>query len=632
MLTLSHITCRMMGRTLIENSSVAISDGWRVGFVGANGTGKSTLFRMLTGDLHPDDGEISISARQTVGIVRQDMPDIDTPVIDLVLEADTERTALLAQSETEEDPYKIGDIHMRLAEIDAHTAPARAASILSGLGFSDAQAKGPYNGLSGGWRMRVALAAVLFQRPQLLLLDEPTNHLDLEAIIWLENYLSTYPHTVFIISHDRELLNTCTDHILHLHDKRLTLYNGNYDTFERTRAEKMDLQQKMFEKQQAQRAHVQAFIDRFRAKATKARQAQSRIKYLEKMTLIDAVMADRSIHFGFPQPEKMPPPLISLHKVNVGYGPHATILHDINDNIDSDDRIALLGANGNGKSTLIKLLAGKLAPQSGEMTSANKLRIGYFSQHQADELDLDATPYEALMRRLDKMKLDTKEAVVRARLGRFGFSKDMSDTKIGKLSGGEKARLLFCFMSLDAPHLLLLDEPTNHLDMDAREALIDALNSYEGAVVIVSHDPSMLERVADRLWLVNNGTVSDFDGDLDDYRRFVIERQRAARREEKIKRADDKAEDRKRAADLRRQLAPLSAKIEQAEKVVSRLHADKVKMEEEMGSPDFYTQPSAKVQDAQRRHGELLKKIEDAEAAWLEAHAAYDAAKEAAKD
>jgi ATP-binding cassette subfamily F protein 3 len=289
-----------------------------------------------------------------------------------------------------------------------------------------------------------------------------------------------------------------------------------------------------------------------------------------------------------------------------------------------------LGANGNGKSTLIKLLAGKLKPQSGEMTSANKLRIGYFSQNQADELDLDATPYEALMRRLDKMKLDTKEAVVRARLGRFGFSKDMSDTKIGKLSGGEKARLLFCFMSLDAPHLLLLDEPTNHLDMDAREALIDALNSYEGAVVIVSHDPSMLERVADRLWLVNNGTVSDFDGDLADYRRFVIERQRASRREERAKRADDKAEDRKRAADLRRELAPLTTKIEQAEKLVSRLLADKLKMEEEMGSADFYAQSSAKVQESQRLHGVLLKKIADAEAAWLEAQAAYETAKGAA--
>lgn len=628
MLTISQLTCRIAGRLLIEDSSVSVMDGWRVGLVGANGTGKSTLFRMITGDLQSDGGDISVTARHRVGIVRQDMPDSETPLLELVLEADQERTQLLAATETETDPFKIGEIHNRLAEIDAYSAPARAAAILSGLGFSEDKINGPFSALSGGWRMRVALAAVLFQRPELLLLDEPTNHLDLEAIIWLEGYLASYPHTVVVISHDRELLNRSVDHIIHLHDRKLTLYNGNYDTFERTRAEKLDQQQKLHERQQAQRAHIQAFIDRFRAKATKARQAQSRIKMLEKMDLVDAVMADRSVRFGFPAPDKLPSPLIALNQVSVGYE-GKVILRKINDTIDRDDRVALLGANGNGKSTLIKLIAGKLQTQAGEMVRANKLRIGYFAQHQADELDLTATPYEEMSRRLAKRGEDTKEAVVRGRLGQFGFSKDLADTKIGSLSGGEKARLLFCFMSLDAPHILLLDEPTNHLDIESREALVDALNNYEGAVVIVSHDPHMLERVVDRLWLVNDGGVSDFDGDLDDYRRFVIERQRAERREDKPKRNDDRADERRRSAEVRRQLAPLSKKMEQLEKSVAKLIEKRLKLEAQMSDGDFY-QDAARVQQVQKEYGQVVKQLEADELEWLEAQETYEAAISAA--
>lgn len=624
MLTISQLTCRVAGRPLIEDSSVAVMDGWRVGFVGANGTGKSTLFRLITGDLQSDGGEISVSARHRVGIVKQDMPDCDTPLIELVLEADTERKQLLADAETVTDPFKIGEVHNRLAEIDAYSAPARAAAILSGLGFNEAQINGPFSALSGGWRMRVALAAVLFQRPELLLLDEPTNHLDLEAIIWLEGYLDSYPHTVFIISHDRELLNRSVDHIIHLYDRKLTLYTGNYDTFERTRTEKLGLQQKMHDKQLAQRAHIQAFVDRFRYKASKARQAQSRIKMLEKMDLVDAVMADRSVRFVFPKPDKLPSPLIALDSVSVGYE-SKTVLRGINDTIDRDDRIALLGANGNGKSTLIKLIAGKLTPQAGEMVRMNKLRIGYFAQHQADELDLTSTPYEEMSRRLDKRGEVTREPVVRGRLGQFGFSKDLADTKIGSLSGGEKARLLFCFMSLDAPHMLLLDEPTNHLDIEAREALVDALNSYEGAVVIVSHDPHILERVVERLWLVNAGTVSDFDGDMDDYRRFVIERQRAARREEKVKRSDEKAEERRRTAEIRRQLAPLARKMEQLEKSVARLIEKRLKIEAQMATDDFY-QDNVRVLQVQQEYGQLLKQLEAEEHTWLEAQTAYETA------
>ena len=624
MLTISQLTCRVAGRPLIEDSSVAVMDGWRVGFVGANGTGKSTLFRLITGDLQPDGGEISVSARHRVGIVKQDMPDCDTPLIELVLEADTERKQLLADAETVTDPFKIGEVHNRLAEIDAYSAPARAAAILSGLGFNEAQINGPFSALSGGWRMRVALAAVLFQRPELLLLDEPTNHLDLEAIIWLEGYLDSYPHTVFIISHDRELLNRSVDHIIHLYDRKLTLYTGNYDTFERTRTEKLGLQQKMHDKQLAQRAHIQAFVDRFRYKASKARQAQSRIKMLEKMDLVDAVMADRSVRFVFPKPDKLPSPLIALDSVSVGYE-SKTVLRGINDTIDRDDRIALLGANGNGKSTLIKLIAGKLTPQAGEMVRMNKLRIGYFAQHQADELDLTSTPYEEMSRRLDKRGEVTREPVVRGRLGQFGFSKDLADTKIGSLSGGEKARLLFCFMSLDAPHMLLLDEPTNHLDIEAREALVEALNNYEGAVVIVSHDPHILERVVERLWLVNAGTVSDFDGDMDDYRRFVIERQRAARREEKVKRSDEKAEERRRTAEIRRQLAPLAKKMEQLEKSVARLIEKRLKIEAQMATDDFY-QDNVRVLQVQQEYGQLMKQLEAEEHTWLEAQTAYETA------
>jgi ATP-binding cassette subfamily F protein 3 len=623
-LTISQLTCRVAGRPLIEDSSVAVMDGWRVGFVGANGTGKSTLFRLITGDLQSDGGEISVSARHRVGIVKQDMPDCDTPLIELVLEADTERKQLLADAETVTDPFKIGEVHNRLAEIDAYSAPARAAAILSGLGFNEAQINGPFSALSGGWRMRVALAAVLFQRPELLLLDEPTNHLDLEAIIWLEGYLDSYPHTVFIISHDRELLNRSVDHIIHLYDRKLTLYTGNYDTFERTRTEKLGLQQKMHDKQLAQRAHIQAFVDRFRYKASKARQAQSRIKMLEKMDLVDAVMADRSVRFVFPKPDKLPSPLIALDSVSVGYE-SKTVLRGINDTIDRDDRIALLGANGNGKSTLIKLIAGKLTPQAGEMVRMNKLRIGYFAQHQADELDLTSTPYEEMSRRLDKRGEVTREPVVRGRLGQFGFSKDLADTKIGSLSGGEKARLLFCFMSLDAPHMLLLDEPTNHLDIEAREALVEALNNYEGAVVIVSHDPHILERVVERLWLVNAGTVSDFDGDMDDYRRFVIERQRAARREEKVKRSDEKAEERRRTAEIRRQLAPLAKKMEQLEKSVARLIEKRLKIEAQMATDDFY-QDNVRVLQVQQEYGQLMKQLEAEEHTWLEAQTAYETA------
>ncbi len=623
MLTISHLTCRIAGRTLIDDASAAIMDGWRVGVVGLNGTGKSTLFRMIAGELAPDGGDITLATRLRLGVVQQDMPASEDPLLDIVLAADKERLHLLAESETTTDPERVAEIYARLQTIEAYTAPARAATILAGLGFTDEQMAAPFSALSGGWRMRVALAAALFQQPDLLLLDEPTNHLDLEATLWLEGYLANYPDTLLIISHDRDLLNACTSHTLHLHTQTLTLYAGSYDTFERTRAERLTLQQKLHEKQQTQRAHIQAFIDRFRAKATKARQAQSRLKMLEKMDLVDAVTAERAIRFRFPQPAQAPPPLMMLENISVGYTPGKPVLRRVSARLDQDDRIALLGANGNGKSTLVKLIAGKLAPLSGTRLAAPGLRIGYFSQHQTEELDPAATPYESLLRLCLQHNADARETVVRARLGQFGFSKELADNRISTLSGGEKARLLFALMSFAAPHLLLLDEPTNHLDMDARSALVDALNAYEGAVVIVSHDPTLLERVADRLWLVHDGGVQDFDGDMADYRRFVLDQRRAARRGEKPKRTDEKVIQRKSSADQRRQLAPLLQRVRQAEQEVTRLTEEKARLEASMANPAFYADPS-RAGEAQRIHGLLSTRLAEAEQRWLDASEACE--------
>jgi ATP-binding cassette subfamily F protein 3 len=614
MLTISNLTYRIGGRTILENSSTNVMDGWKVGVVGANGTGKTTLFKLIAGELHADGGTIRLSEKQRFGMVRQDIPDTDTPILDIVLQADEELAALFKATETEEDPYKIADIYARLAELDAYAAPSRAAILLTGLGFREEQLQEPFSSLSGGWRMRVALAAALFVQPEILLLDEPTNHLDLEAIMWLETYLAAYPHTLLIISHDREMLNKCVDHVIHVDKQQLTLYTGNYDTFERERAAKLGLQQKMFEKQQAQRAHMQAFIDRFKAKASKATQAQSRVKALERMDLVDEVIADRAIRFKFPNPpDPLSPPMIALRQVDVGYTAGKPILRRIHENIDPDDRIALLGANGNGKSTMMKLIAGRLTPMQGEMVRSGKLRIGYFSQHQTEELDVNATPVQEMTRIMAKKLGDAKETLVRARLGQFGFSKGLADNRIGDLSGGEKARLLFAFMSFDAPHLLLLDEPTNHLDIDAREALVQALNTYEGAVVIVSHDPTMVERVADRLWLVNDGACTTFDGDLEDYRKFTIQARRAARKGEKEKKAKAST-----AAAPAQDTAALRKKIEQTEKEVARLTKEKEALEKRMAAPGFYDN-AIKAREAGLAYDAILKELAEQEAAWLDA-------------
>ena len=621
MLSIANLSYRIGTRTIIDNCSLNVQDGWKVGVVGVNGAGKSTLFKLISGDLKPDDGTISMSQRQRFGMVRQDIPETDTPLIDMVLQSNTEMAALWKQTETEEDPEKIADIYQRLADMDAYSAPSKAATLLTGLGFKEHQLTEPFSSFSGGWRMRVALASVLFNEPDFLLLDEPTNHLDLEAIMWLENYLVTYPHTLMVISHDRDLLNKCIDHVIHVDKQKMTLYGGNYDTFERERASRLGLQQKMHEKQQAQRAHMQAFVDRFKAKASKASQAQSRMKALEKMDIVDAVIADRAVRFTFPNPDKIASPMISIGDADIGYAADTPILRRVRENIDRDDRIALLGANGNGKSTLIKLIAGKLEALKGDVFRSSKLRIGYFSQYQTDELDVSSTPYIEMFNLMSKKNPDVKEHVVRAKLGAFGFSRDLADNKISALSGGEKARLLFAFMSFDAPHLLLLDEPTNHLDIDAREALVNALNEYEGAILIVSHDPTMVERVADRLWLVKDGACSDFDGDLEDYRKFIIK----SRREEKN--AEKKQKAAAEAAPVAKPLveAPASKtspahakKMEKMEREIERLTREKEKLEAEMNQPGFFND-TVRAAAAQKKHQQLTAELATQEEAWLAA-------------
>lgn len=571
MLTITDLTYLIDGRTLFDKASLRVSAGQRIGFVGPNGAGKSTLFKLIDGELEKDFGEIDLAKNVSVGMVRQDLPEDDTKLIDVVLSADKERTSLLEEAETSEDPERIGYIYTRLEEINAYDAPARAASILNGLGFDEEAQNSPISTFSGGWRMRVALAAALFCEPDLLMLDEPTNHLDFEAMVWLENYLMRYKKTLIIISHDRDILNKTVTHIVHLNNKGLEIYTGNYDQFERRRAEKLMGQQALHEKQMAQQAKMMKFVDRFRASASKARQAQSRLKAIEKMDIVDAVIAERVSAFIFPQPDQLYSPMISLNKVDVGYEEGKPVLHKLSLRIDMDDRIALLGANGNGKSTLVKLLSGRLAALAGEVEKPSKLKIGYFSQHQSEELDVTQTPYEIMFAAMK----DQPEPKVRGALGKFGFDKAKADTKVSELSGGEKSRLLLSLMSFDAPHIMLLDEPTNHLDMDAREALVQALNNYSGAVILVSHDPHLVGCVADRLWLVADGTCRPYEGDVDAYRELVVSQRKRERSE--AKQASRKNKDKSKPS-------PLEKEAKQLERKVQELMRQKNSVEDEIAN------------------------------------------------
>ncbi|MDB5395898.1 MAG: glycosyl transferase family 1 [Rhodospirillales bacterium] len=631
MLQISDLTYRIAGRTLLEGASASIPTGHKAGLVGPNGAGKSTLLKLLVGALAVDGGEVGMTTGARLGSVAQEMPGGSRSLIDTVLAADVERASLLEEAEALEspnydgDPMRIAFVHQRLADIDAHRAPARAAEILAGLGFDDAAQNRACSEFSGGWRMRVALAAALFAGPDILMLDEPTNHLDLEATIWLEAYLKAYAGTLLMVSHDREFLNAIPDMIIHLEQGKLITYRGNYDQFRRQRAERQANQAAAAAKQQAARQHMESFIQRFRAKATKARQAQSRMKALARMDEIPPVIGERVVKFDFPTPLELAPPLVTLEGVDVGYD-GKPVLRGLNLRIDGDDRIALLGANGNGKSTLVKLLAGRLATMGGRLVKSGKLKVGYFAQHQADEFDLTIT---ALAQAKRSMPLAPEEKV-RAHLGRFGFSQERSNTKVGSLSGGEKARLLFALMAKEAPNILLLDEPTNHLDIESREALIRALNDYEGAVILVTHDPHLVELVADRLWLVGDGKVVSYDGDLDDYRKLLLEKRRSARRggkeERKAMSAAQREAAKRSSADLRASLAALRRTVETSEAELSKIGKEIEKLDGQLADPALYTGPAAKVTELQTARAAAGARLAAAEQKWIEATTALESA------
>ena len=494
MLHINDLSYRIQGRPLFEKATAGIPDGHKVGLVGRNGTGKTTLLRLIAGEIAPDDGSIGFPKNARIGYLLQEAPGGPESLLETVLAADAERADLLAEAETSRDAGRIGEIHTRLSDIEAHSAPARAARILSGLGFDeDAQAR-PCSEFSGGWRMRVALAGVLFSAPDILLLDEPTNYLDLEGTLWLEDFIQNYPHTVLIVSHDRDLLNKSVDSILHLHDKRLAFYTGGYDRFEEMRREQQRLNLKLKKTQDDARQKMEAFVERFRAKATKARQAQSRLKALAKMQPIAAEVDAQVVPFRFPSPDRpLGNPLISIDHADIGYDAAKPVLRNVSLRLDADDRVGLLGANGNGKSTLAKLLCGRLQPLDGTRRSSKKLEYGYFAQHQLEELDPRMSAYETVSELMPSATIAQR----RAKVASLGFGADKADTASEKLSGGEKARLLFAIATFHAPHLLILDEPTNHLDVDSREALIHALNDYEGAVILISHDRHLLEATVD---------------------------------------------------------------------------------------------------------------------------------------
>ncbi|MBN8969600.1 MAG: ABC-F family ATP-binding cassette domain-containing protein [Rhizobiales bacterium] len=619
MLSIHDISIRIAGRLLIDHSTVQIVPGARVGFVGRNGVGKSTLFHAIRGDLPLESGAISLPPRWRVGSLAQEAPDGPDSLIDVVLRADRERHALLAEAETAHDPHRIAEIQTRLVDIDAHSAPARAATILSGLGFSAADQLRACAEFSGGWRMRVALAATLFAAPDLLLLDEPTNYLDLEGTLWLEDHLANYPRTVIIISHDRDLLDTSVDQILHLDRGRLTLYKGNYSSFEDQRATREMLDAKHAKRQAEERKRLQDFVDRFKAKASKARQAQSRVKMLERMKPATALVTQDVREITFPEPEKMlSPPIVALDNVCVGYDPAKPVLNRVTLRVDTDDRIALLGANGNGKSTLVKLLAGKLPAFSGKMVRADKLAVGYFAQHQTDELDLDGSPATHLRRLMP----DAPESKVRARVGAIGFSGAAGDTTVRNLSGGEKARLLLGLATFHAPNMIILDEPTNHLDIDSRAALAEAINEFSGAIIMVSHDRYLIEACADRLWVVADHTVTPFDGDLDDYRRSVLTtrggnddtRERAGRSADKPQRA--KSEKR----------APLKQQITEAEAEIERITGIIAKIDAALMLPDIFQRDPKQAAQLTKARAGAENALQRAEEQWLTASAAFDEA------
>jgi ATP-binding cassette subfamily F protein 3 len=608
MLRIDDITFAIAGRPLFEGAGAVIPEGHKVGLVGRNGTGKTTLFRLIRGELALESGSITLPARARIGGIAQEAPASADSLIDTVLEADSERARLLAEAETATDPARIAEVQTRLADIDAWGAPARAASILKGLGFDDTDQRRPCSDFSGGWRMRVALAAVLFAQPDLLLLDEPTNYLDLEGALWLETYLARYPHTVIIISHDRGLLNRAVGAILHLEDRKLTFYQGGYDQFARQRAERLAQADAETRKQEARRAHLQSYVDRFRAKADKARQAQSRIKALARMQPITTPQEAALRAFRFPDPDELSPPIVALEGGVTGYD-GKPVLKRLDLRIDQDDRIALLGRNGQGKSTLSKLLADRLPLLGGTMTRAAKLRVGYFAQHQVDELYLDETPIEHLRR----LRPTETPAKLRTRLAGFGLGADQAVTVVGQLSGGQKARLSLLIATIDAPQLLILDEPTNHLDIESREALVEALTAYGGAVILVSHDMHLLSLVADRLWLVADGTVTPYDGDLDSYRELLLTRETPAKTRQPAAVSIPV-----RAS--RDEILALKAEVRKGEARIEKLNQMRDKLAVKLADPALYQEDRlGEMAVWQSKYAEVMDGLDRAEDLWMTA-------------
>ncbi len=622
MLHINSLTYRIGGRTLLQGATVALPAGVRAGLVGRNGAGKSTLLRLILGELSPESGAISVRRGARVGAVAQEAPGGEESLLQTVLSADREREALLKEAESASDPHRIGEIHTRLADMDAHSAPARAAAILAGLGFSEEEMQGPCSALSGGWRMRVALAAALFAEPDLLLLDEPGNYLDLEGLLWLKEHLRRYRRTLLLVSHDRDLLNASVGAIIHLSGGRLEFHSGNFDAFRRRRAERQALQMKLKKKQEDKRRRMEAFVARFRAKATKARQAQSRLKALERMKAVEQVVEESVAPFFFPSPERpLNPPLVRFEDVSAGYGGRR-VLSGLNLRIDPDDRIALLGANGQGKSTFARLLCGRLAPMGGALRRHGRLRVGYFAQHQMEELPAGKTPYDLFR----ELMPEATEARRRARLGQYGFGAELADNRTETLSGGEKARLLFALAAFHRPHILVLDEPTNHLDMEARVALTEALNAYEGAVILISHDRHLLETTAERLWLAAEGTITPFEGDLAAYERLILERARAARRgrggSRRGRRDPTPRPERPRrvnAGALRRRLAALESGMAETEEKISVF-------DRALDGGRLYAEDAQKAARFAAARAELAAALEKLEEEWLEVSAALEAA------
>ncbi|HYJ31004.1 MAG TPA: ABC-F family ATP-binding cassette domain-containing protein [Allosphingosinicella sp.] len=624
MLNLSGIIVRLGGHTILDGATASLPPGSHVGLVGRNGAGKSTLMRVVTGEIEPEDGSVDLPRNARVGYIAQEAPAGAATPFETVLAADVERDRLLAESETSHDAHRLAEIHERLNAIDAHAAPARAAKILIGLGFDEDAQQQPLDSFSGGWRMRVALAALLFSQPDLLLLDEPSNHLDLESTLWLENFLRGYKATMLIVSHERDLLNNVVDHILHLKQGKLTLYPGGYDAFERQLAERLAQLEAARASQAAQRARLQDYIARNSARASTARQAQSRVKALARMKPIAEVANDPSLSFDFPSPARLKPPLLTLDMAAVGYEPGQPVLSRLNLRIDPEDRIALLGRNGNGKTTLARLLCAQLAPMDGAMSAPGKLKVGYFTQYQVEELDGGSSALEHMTRLMPK----AGPGAVRAQLGRFGFSGEKATRAVATMSGGERARLALALITRDAPHMLILDEPTNHLDVDAREALVQALNGYGGTVVIVSHDRHMIDLTADRLVLVEGGTASEYGGSLDDYTDLILGRNGEGGNGAGNGSKPNRKDARRAAAESRERGQALRKAARAAETEITRLEARRSEIDRAMFDPSSASPPDAllTMSELMKQRAGVAARLEAAEAAWLEASQALEGA------